>query len=105
MPPAGPLGAEREDDRVLGRVVLRVRLAGNRIDVDAHDPAAAGKLLFLGVQFVVLSIPLGVLIVFAAEWVAAAFKRSKWVERALNWSFAAIFAAFAATILTAQARH
>lgn len=73
--------------------------------VDAHDPAAAGKLLFLGVQFVVLSIPLGVLIVFAAEWVAAAFKRSKWVERALNWSFAAIFTAFAATILTAQARH
>lgn len=73
--------------------------------VDAHDPAAAGKLLFLGVQFVVLSIPLGVLIVLAAEWVAAAFKRSKWVERALNWSFAAIFTAFAVTILTAQARH
>ena len=36
---------------------------------------------------------------------AAAFKRTKWVERALNWSFAAIFTAFAATILTAQARH
>ena len=27
------------------------------------------------------------------------------IERALNWSFAAIFTAFAATILTAQARH
>ena len=73
--------------------------------VDAHDPNAAGKLLFLGAQFVVLSIPLGVLLVFAAEGVAAAFKRSKGVERALNWSFAAIFTAFAATILTAQARH
>ncbi|MBK8084444.1 MAG: LysE family translocator [Devosia sp.] len=73
--------------------------------VEAHDPAAAGKLLFLGMQFVVLSIPLGVLIVFAAERLAAEFKRSKWIEKALNWSFAAIFTAFAATILTAQARH
>ena len=43
--------------------------------------------------------------VLAADWLAAAFKRSKWVERVLNWSFAAIFTAFAATILTAQARH
>ena len=73
--------------------------------VEANDPAAAGKLLFLGAQFVVLSIPLGFLIVFAAEKLAGAFRRSKWVERVLNWSFAAIFTAFAATILTAQARH
>jgi pilus assembly protein TadC len=54
---------------------------------------------------VLLSIPLGVATVFAAEWLAAAFKRTKWVERILNWSFAAIFTAFAATILTAQAQH
>jgi threonine/homoserine/homoserine lactone efflux protein len=73
--------------------------------VDAHDPAAAGKLFFLGGEFVLFSIPLGVLTVFAASWLAAAFKRSKWVERALNWGFAAVFTAFAATILTAQARH
>ena len=73
--------------------------------VDAHDPAATGKLFFLGAEFVLLSIPLGVATVLAAEWLAAAFKRTKWVERALNWSFAAIFTAFAATILTASARH
>jgi threonine/homoserine/homoserine lactone efflux protein len=73
--------------------------------VDAHDPAVTGKLFFLGIQFVVLSIPLGVLIVVGAERLAAEFKRSKWIEKALNWSFAAIFTAFAATILTAQARH
>ena len=52
-----------------------------------------------------VSIPLGVITVLLAERLAAAFKSSKWVERALNWSFAAIFTAFAATILTAQARH
>jgi threonine/homoserine/homoserine lactone efflux protein len=73
--------------------------------VDAHDPGATGKLFFLGAEFVVLSIPLGIATVLAAEWLAAAFKRTKWVEKALNWSFAAIFTAFAATILTAQARH
>jgi threonine/homoserine/homoserine lactone efflux protein len=73
--------------------------------VDAHDPDVTGKLFFLGAQFVVLSIPLGVLIVFVAERLAGAFRRSKWIEKALNWSFAAIFTAFAATILTAQARH
>ena len=73
--------------------------------VDAHDAGATGKLFFLGAEFVLLSIPLGIATVFAAEWLAAAFRRTKWMERALNWSFAAIFTAFAATILTAQARH
>jgi threonine/homoserine/homoserine lactone efflux protein len=73
--------------------------------VDAHDPGATGKLFFLGFEFVLISIPLGLVTVLAADWLAAAFKRSIWVERALNWSFASIFTAFAATILTAQARH
>lgn len=73
--------------------------------VDAHDPGATGKLFFLGGEFVLLSIPLGLFTVLMADWLAAAFKRTKWVERVLNWSFAAIFTAFAATILTAQARH
>jgi len=40
-----------------------------------------------------------------AQWIADAFRRTKWVERTINYSFAAIFTAFAATILTAQARH
>lgn len=73
--------------------------------IDAHDPGATGKLFLLGGEFVLLSVPLGIATVLAAEWLAAAFKRTKWVEKALNWSFAAIFTAFAATILTAQARH
>lgn len=73
--------------------------------VDGHDPAASGKLFFLGAEFIIISIPLAIATIYAAEWLAALFKRTKWVERALNWSFAAIFTAFAATILTAQARH
>lgn len=73
--------------------------------VDAQDPAASGKLLFLGIEFIVLSLPAMVLIVYFAGWIADAFRRTKWVERTINYSFAAIFTAFAATILTAQARH
>ncbi len=73
--------------------------------VDAHDPAAAGKLFFLGAEFIVLSIPLLVLTVAFAQLIADAFRRTRWVERTINWGFAAVFTAFAATILTAQARH
>ncbi|HQZ13273.1 MAG TPA: LysE family translocator [Devosia sp.] len=73
--------------------------------VDAHDPAAPQKLFFLGAEFIVLSIPLMVLTVYFARLIADAFRRTKWVERAINWAFAGIFATFAAVILTAQARH
>lgn len=73
--------------------------------VDAHDPAASGKLFFLGAEFIVISIPLLVVTVGFAQLIADAFRRTKWVERMINWGFAAVFAAFAATILTAQARH
>ncbi len=73
--------------------------------IDQHDPAAPQKLFFLGFEFIVLSVPLMVVIVYFAERIADAFRRSKWVERTINWSFAGIFTAFAATILTAQARH
>lgn len=73
--------------------------------VDAHDPAASQKLFFLGAEFIVVSIPLLVLTCLFAQWIADAFRRTKWVERTINYSFAAIFTAFAATILTAQARH
>ncbi len=73
--------------------------------VEAHDPMATGKLFALGVEFVLVSLPIGLLIVYAAEWLAAAFKRSRWIERALNWGFAAVFASFATIILTAQAKQ
>src|SRR5690606_19195621 len=72
--------------------------------VDRHDPAAGQKLFFLGAEFIVVSIPLAVLTVFAAEWLAGTLTRSIWVQRALNWSFAAVFTAFAATILLAEGR-
>ncbi len=73
--------------------------------VDRHDPFAPGKLFFLGAEFIVVSIPLMVLTVLLAEQLTRLLVRSQWVQRVLNYSFAAVFATFAAIILTAQARH
>ena len=73
--------------------------------VDRHDPHAPQKLFFLGAEFIVISIPLALATVWAAHGLARLFTRSRWVERALNWGFAGVFTAFAATILLAQARR
>jgi threonine/homoserine/homoserine lactone efflux protein len=73
--------------------------------VDAGDPNAPGQLFFLGAEFVVVSLPFTIPLILCADWVAKALTRSKLIERALNWSFAGVFATFAAVILTAQARH
>ena len=72
--------------------------------VSASDPAASGKLLFLGAEFVVVSLPIVVAIVLFAEWLTRTLKENAWVGKALNWSFAAVFMAFAATILLAEGR-
>ncbi len=72
--------------------------------VSASDPAAAGKLMFLGLEFVIVSLPVVIAIVLFAEWLTRTLKENAWVGKALNWSFAAVFMAFAATILLAEGR-
>ncbi|MCF4099924.1 LysE family translocator [Maritalea mediterranea] len=73
--------------------------------VVAGDPYAAHKLFTLGLLFILISLPLTLAMIFGADWLSKALMKSKWIGRALNYSFAAVFTAFAATILTAQARH
>jgi threonine/homoserine/homoserine lactone efflux protein len=73
--------------------------------VDRNDPAAPQKLFFLGAEFIVVSIPLMIVTVLLAEQMTRLLTRTKWVQRVLNYSFAAVFATFATVILTAQARH
>ena len=73
--------------------------------VDKADPAAPEKLFFLGAEFILVSIPLMILTVLLAEQLTRLLTRTKWVQRALNYSFAAVFTTFAVVILTAQARH
>jgi threonine/homoserine/homoserine lactone efflux protein len=72
--------------------------------IDAHDPAAAGKLFFLGSYFVVFSAPLALLLILGAERLLDGLKRHPRVLRAIDWVFAGVFGAFAVRILSAQAR-
>jgi threonine/homoserine/homoserine lactone efflux protein len=72
--------------------------------VDAHDPHAAGKLLFLGIYFVVLAHPLAVLLILGAERVVGGLKTRPRLLRAIDWLFAGVFSAFAVRILATQGR-
>jgi threonine/homoserine/homoserine lactone efflux protein len=72
--------------------------------VEAGDPHAAGKLVFLGVYFVILTAPMCAVLVLAAERVIALLKARPRVLRAIDWTFAGLFGAFAIKILTTQGR-
>jgi threonine/homoserine/homoserine lactone efflux protein len=72
--------------------------------VSADDPHAAGKLLFLGLSFIPLSLPVTIPMVLAADGFAGILSRSPRVTRAIDWLFAGVFSAFALKILTAQAK-
>lgn len=72
--------------------------------VSAHDPNASGKLFFLGVMFIALSIPVTAPMVLAAEKFSAAMKAIPRVTRVVDYLFGCVFSAFALKILTAQAK-
>ena len=72
--------------------------------VDAADPHAAAKLLFLGIYFTVATYPLGVLMVLAAARVVGSLKARPRLLRAIDWLFAGVFSAFAVRILATQSR-
>ncbi len=72
--------------------------------VSAHDQHAPAKLFFLGMMFVVLSIPVNAPMVLAAERFSVSMKRSPRITRIVDYLFAGVFSAFALKILTAQAK-
>ncbi len=72
--------------------------------VSAHDPHAMGKLFFLGLSFIPLSLPLTIPMIVAADRFAGLLKKNPTVTRIVDWLFAGIFSAFALKIITAQAK-
>lgn len=72
--------------------------------VTAADPYAAQKLMFLGLLFIPISLPVTVPMVLAADRFAAMLRSMPRLMRALDYLFAGVFSAFALKILTAQAR-
>ena len=72
--------------------------------VSAGDPHAPGKLFFLGMLFIPLSLPVTVPMVLAADGFSRLLRKSPRVTRVVDYLFAGVFSAFALKILTAQAR-
>lgn len=72
--------------------------------VSPSDPDAAQKLLFLGLAFVVVNIPVCVGLILFADRIARYLKRSPWLTRVVDWLFAGVFGAFAVRLLLAQSR-
>jgi threonine/homoserine/homoserine lactone efflux protein len=72
--------------------------------VDASDPHASDKLLFLGLYFIALTAPMGALMILGADKVLAVLRGHPKLMRGIDYSFAGLFSAFAVKILTASAR-
>ncbi|MBM6594059.1 LysE family translocator [Microvirga pudoricolor] len=72
--------------------------------VQAGDPYAPEKLVFLGLYFVALSIPLATLMIMGADRVIAALRHRPRIMRGIDFTFAGLFSAFAVKILATSAR-
>ncbi|MCX8999336.1 LysE family translocator [Rhizobiaceae bacterium BDR2-2] len=72
--------------------------------VSASDPHVTGKLFVLGMTFIVVSLPVTVGVVLAADRLSAWLLRNPGVVRAIDYTFAAVFSLFAVKILFTQAR-
>lgn len=68
--------------------------------VAASDPHAPAKLMALGLLFILLSLPVTVPMVLAADAFASVMRGRPRLMRAIDWVFAGVFGAFAIRILT-----
>jgi threonine/homoserine/homoserine lactone efflux protein len=110
------LTANGADPQPLGRVFamgLAINLLNPKIIVffltflpqfvSASDPHAGGKLMFLGLYFIALGVPVCALLIVLAERFTAAIRRSPKAMRAIDWLFATLMGAFAVRLLSARA--
>jgi threonine/homoserine/homoserine lactone efflux protein len=67
--------------------------------VSASDPHAGAKLMFLGLYFVALSVPICAVLILLAERSTAAIRRSARATRLVDWLFAGLMGTFAVRLL------
>ncbi len=72
--------------------------------VSSGDPAVTGKLLFLGLWFILVSLPIVIGIVLAADRLAAWLTGNRKVLRGIDYTFATVFSIFAVKILLTHSR-
>ena len=71
--------------------------------VNAGDPEAGAKLIFLGIYYVLFSVPLAIALILVAERFIEIMRANPRVLRALDYTFAGVFGFFAIKILAAEA--
>jgi threonine/homoserine/homoserine lactone efflux protein len=72
--------------------------------VSPADPHASGKLMFLGLFFLVIAIPMVIPMILGAERISSFLRGSKKATRVFDWVFASVMGAFALKLLATQAR-
>ncbi|MBZ9937054.1 LysE family translocator [Mesorhizobium sp. BR1-1-16] len=72
--------------------------------VSPGDPHAAGKLMFLGILFVVVATPISLALIWFAGSIATFLKRSPKATRAVDWLFAGVMGAFAVRLILAHGK-
>lgn len=72
--------------------------------VTASDPHATGKLLFLGIWSIILSLPIGIAIILGADFLSGWLQTNRKVLRGIDYTFAGVFSVFAFKIFMTQAR-
>jgi threonine/homoserine/homoserine lactone efflux protein len=71
--------------------------------VTATDPHAAGKLMFLGLSFIVIATPFSAAMILGADRIAGLLKRSPKVTRVVDYLFASVLGGFAVKLLLTRA--
>ncbi|CAH0338529.1 LysE family translocator [Rhizobium sp. CECT 9324] len=72
--------------------------------VTADDPHVTGKLVFLGLWSIILSLPIGIAIIFGADFLSGWLQANRKILRGIDYTFAGVFSIFAAKILMTQAK-
>jgi threonine/homoserine/homoserine lactone efflux protein len=72
--------------------------------VAAADPHVPGKLLFLGLFFTLVNIPVCAALIYSADRIALLLKRSSRATRFVDWLFAGVLGAFAVKLIFTHAR-
>ena len=72
--------------------------------VAAADPHASGKLLFLGLMFMAVNVPVCGALILAADRIALLLRRSSLATRLVDWAFAGVLGAFAVRLAFTQAK-
>jgi threonine/homoserine/homoserine lactone efflux protein len=72
--------------------------------VTASDPHVTSKLIFFGIYFIVIGIPVNLIVVLAADRLSTWLQANPKILRGIDYTFAGVFSVFAAKIFFTQAK-